>query len=189
MNFNQAGKNALCLGFLVFAQCLLLASGCTDLKPLDGILSLPDTTDGAKWVRTATSGTRGDTGWAESWGLSSDPLSEGLTVRFDFRKQVPPPNVEEVARAFGVAASRTSYASDVSSRGMADGSQWVEYKLPMQGEGGVKRIMQVENGIVTITLSTSMEKINKGDLLDSEKWKRMKDLVKMTSRTNLSEAK
>lgn len=107
---------------------------------------------------TSQSGDEHNTGYlSQSWEWEGgDSKSTGLVIRADFKRFVPPPDVSEVARAFGVAASRATYASTVSDRSLGEGQQWVEYSLPTQDEQGFKKIMAVSNGIVTLTLSRSL---------------------------------
>lgn len=128
----------------------------SESKPLGGIVEFPDHSPDVAWKKTASTGIPGNTGWTETWELVDRSATNEFQIRFDFRRQVPPPHVSEVARAFRTAASRTSYASDVSDREMPDGSQWVDFKLPMQGESGVRRIMSVNGGVASATVSTAL---------------------------------
>jgi len=95
------------------------------------------------------------------WDGESDGQAD-FTVRAEYKKHVPPPPASEVARAFERAASRVSYASTVVDSEISPEEQWVEYSLPTQGEGGVKKIMRLKDGYVVLTLSTS-DKFDAGE--------------------------
>lgn len=142
---------------LSFALILSDSSHCQEVEsspaPLSGLIDPPTMQSSMSWEKISEGGKPFSTGWHETWRLSDSRSKSETTIRFDFRRQSPPPSVSEVARAFRTAASRASYASDVSDREMEDGSQWVEYRLPMQGESGFKKIMSVPQGIVTATLA------------------------------------
>ena len=139
-----------------------------DTQPMDGLVRWsPDSSD-LTWKRVLRSGESGQTGWHEAWAVSSPSELSNFRVHFDFRRRSPSPNVSEVARGFRVASSRAGYVTDVSDRAMSDGSQWVEYAFPLQGERGIKKIMAVDGGVVTATLSTSTPQ--KGKDLEEEKW-------------------
>lgn len=125
-------------------------------KVLGGLVEFPSHDPDVVWKKTSSTGIPRNTGWTETWELVDRSSTNEFQIRFDFRRQVPPPHVSEVARAFRTAASRSSYASDVSDRELPDGSQWVDFKLPMQGESGVRRIMRVNGGVASATVSTAI---------------------------------
>lgn len=128
----------------------------SETQPLGGIVEFPAHASDVMWRKASSTGTLGNTGWAETWELVDRGTTNEFQIRFDFRRRTPPPHVSEVARAFRTAASRASYSSDVSDREMPDGSQWVDFKLPMQGESGVRRIMRVNGGVASATISTAL---------------------------------
>lgn len=157
----------------VSASCW--SGGGESTQPMGGLVRWSASSSGLAWKKVSESGESGKTGWREVWGIDGVAALANFRVNFDFRRRSPAPNVAEIARGFQVASSRAGYASNVSDRGMKDGSQWVEYVLPEQGEKGVKKIMAVDGGIITATLSTSVLPATRG--LEEKSWSDMVDAV------------
>lgn len=118
-------------------------------------LRIPSPENQGEWERlpdSPSSGGRVTERW--NWNPAGD-TGMSPTISVEFRRQSPVPAPSEIARAFQRAVSRTSYSGSVSDQALPDGSQWVEYSLPMEGEAGYKKIIPLEAGIITLTLATS----------------------------------
>lgn len=119
-------------------------------------LSIPVEGSEGKWVMVSSAGGNDKGYFSEVWKWDGENDGQGdFSVRAEYRKQVPPPPASEVARAFERAASRASYASTVVDSEISPEEQWVEYTLPLQGEGGVKKIIRFKDGYVILTLARS----------------------------------
>ncbi len=139
-------------------------------NPLDS-LNIPKPEAGGEWQRVIEPPISGGGVFSERWNwVPMGDTKMSPTITAEFRSQVPPPAPSEAARAFGRAASRASYANSVSDESLPDGGQWVEYTLSAQGEAGFKKIIQVDNGIVTLTLATSANFDPPTDSYDATLW-------------------
>lgn len=141
-------------------------------------VTLPKASEGGTWRLSSSAGEKQD-GWAEeTWSWEVPGEENNYSIKVEYKKQVPPPPAAEVARAFGRAASRASYASSVSDRAIDDRQQWVEYSLPLDGETGYKKIVTVADGYLTLTLARGGHGLPASGSPEDGAWKSMVECLR-----------
>jgi len=132
-----------------------------------------------KWTRIVAAGIPNSGYVGESWRWESE--KDGVAdfqLKAEYKRQSPPPPASEVARAFQRAASRASYANTISDEAIDDKQQWVEYSLPMHGEGGYKKIVTLKDGYVTLTLPNADNWAEAEDGPEMKTWKALVECLR-----------